>query len=298
MAASSSPNLHGKVCVVVGGTSGIGKGFCEWFAMHGASVVVSGRSKESGAEVVELLGQVAPPGLDPAPQHSFIPVNCLLIGDTRRFVREVQQAHNRLDYLVLTAGTGAMQGRVETAEGIDEKLAVHCYGRMAVVEGFLPLMEKTAGLEGADVRVLNVMSGGIHSTYPHYREDVDVKQNYTFMNAAHAAGFYTDIILDSFAREHPAISLTHAYPGLVASNWGREFPLVLRLIVHAVKLFGKTPLQCAQTLSPSLLSPEFRGGFFVMTKDGTRGTTAPQHEEAREFVWDHAKAIFARFPRA
>lgn len=53
-----SSHLGGKVCVVFGGSSGIGKSICELFANHGASVVVIGRNVKKAARTVDGLSKI------------------------------------------------------------------------------------------------------------------------------------------------------------------------------------------------------------------------------------------------
>jgi len=289
MAASS---LLGKVGLVIGGTNGIGRGLAEWLARHGASVVVAGRSRERGNEVVQKMSELS---AESKANHSFMPIDASMMADTRRFSREFRASHERLDYVVLTQGIATTQGRTETSEGIDQKMAIHYYGRIAVLQGLMPLLEKTAQ-SGGDVRVLSVLSGGVHSTYANYKDDVELRQHYSLKNAADAAGFYNDIGLDSLAREHPSITFVHAAPGFVATAWGTELNPVLRGLVRVIQVFGNSPEACANVLGQSLVATDFKGGFQLMTATGTHTKVTPDHEAAREFVWQHTKEILDRFP--
>jgi NAD(P)-dependent dehydrogenase (short-subunit alcohol dehydrogenase family) len=67
-----------NVVLIFGGTSGIGKATAQAFAAQGADVVVVGRRKQLGLEVVELIKKASP-------ESSFVVgIRWLLMAATRR----------------------------------------------------------------------------------------------------------------------------------------------------------------------------------------------------------------------
>lgn len=115
--------------------------------------------------------------------HDFIPCDARLISNIKDAVRTFTERHDRLDILVESQGIGSFAGRTETGEGIDQKLALHYYGRIAFIQLLLPLLR--ASPSG---RVLSVLSAGVHSTYSHYESDPELKVHFSLKNAADAAG--------------------------------------------------------------------------------------------------------------
>jgi NAD(P)-dependent dehydrogenase (short-subunit alcohol dehydrogenase family) len=100
--------LEGKVSIITGSTSGLGAAMAERFAREGARIVVSGRSAERGARVVEAIEEQGG-------EACFLACD---LGDEdaiARLVARTLERYGRLDNLVANAATTATSGGEKTA---------------------------------------------------------------------------------------------------------------------------------------------------------------------------------------
>jgi NAD(P)-dependent dehydrogenase (short-subunit alcohol dehydrogenase family) len=119
-----SRRLDGKVAVVTGGTSGIGKRIVERFVEEGAVVIFSGRRAAEGANVASLTGA------------TFVNADVAVEADAERTIKVATDAHGRLDVLVNNAGGPAPAGRLENLSlvSFDQVMAVHVRGTLAHIK--------------------------------------------------------------------------------------------------------------------------------------------------------------------
>lgn len=130
----SEKRFEGKVAVVTGGASGIGKATAEKFMEEGAKVAIIDVSKRVGEEAVS---EMKAKGFDPL----------LLIGDVtrssdvKRMVREVRDRFGRIDVLFNNAGI-LVEGTVEevSEEDWDRIMAVNVKGVFLMTKEVGPLM--------------------------------------------------------------------------------------------------------------------------------------------------------------
>ncbi|MFL5055511.1 MAG: SDR family NAD(P)-dependent oxidoreductase, partial [Microvirga sp.] len=114
--------LKGKVCIVTGGGSGIGRATCLLFAKEGASVVVADKRQEA-AEAVAAEGSAA--GATMLPTMMDVSRD----DDAQRVVHQTVEAFGRLDVLVNNAGYGFAGTVVDTDEQAwDDLMAVNVRG--------------------------------------------------------------------------------------------------------------------------------------------------------------------------
>src|SRR5437764_1161510 len=92
-------SMIGKVCLVTGGTSGIGAITAEGLARCGATVCLVGRSREKcEATVAQIRRDAGNPSVE------FLPADLSSQGEIRRLADEVLVRYPRLDVLVNNAG--------------------------------------------------------------------------------------------------------------------------------------------------------------------------------------------------
>jgi NAD(P)-dependent dehydrogenase (short-subunit alcohol dehydrogenase family) len=87
----------GKVVVVTGGTSGIGRETAVLFAKKGARVVVAGRREKEGEETVELVRRAGGDGI-------FFKTDVSRASDVQALIGKTAETYGRLDWAFNNAG--------------------------------------------------------------------------------------------------------------------------------------------------------------------------------------------------
>lgn len=109
MPSDTETCMQGKVALITGGNSGIGRGIVHRFVRAGATVAFVGRNQKKGeavlAEVHELEGQGAFFAVDLADESAVI-----------KLVDDVGNRFGRLDVVVNNAGIGSRRGGIEKSD--------------------------------------------------------------------------------------------------------------------------------------------------------------------------------------
>jgi NAD(P)-dependent dehydrogenase (short-subunit alcohol dehydrogenase family) len=285
---NAAARFPGRVALVVGGTAGIGRAVALRLAEAQYRVFVVGRDEARGAEVVAECSAASGP-LGEA--HEFIRCDASLLSACRATAADVAARVPALDALVLSQGIASMAGFTPTAEGIDVKLALHYFGRVAFVQALLPLLRAAPS-----PRVLAVLSAGVHGTYAHSVDDFELRQRFSIKNAADAAGCYTDAAWDSLSREagNERVTFVHAAPGFVATSWGTELPFLMRGLTRVAQRFATPAGDAAEFLADPLFRESTAGGFLLQGATGLPAAPVAQHAATREAIWAATREVLAR----
>ncbi|MEP1213421.1 MAG: SDR family oxidoreductase [Marinobacter sp.] len=151
--------VEGKVCVITGGTSGIGLATAEKLADAGAILVIGARKKERLMEVAAQLE--ARGGNVHAYQCDFAEME-----DCDRFVKTVLDNHGHVDVLVNNAGRSIRRSLAlsfDRFHDFERTMQLNYFGSVRLIMGFAPAM-----LERHRGHVINISSIGVLTNAPRF----------------------------------------------------------------------------------------------------------------------------------
>jgi NAD(P)-dependent dehydrogenase (short-subunit alcohol dehydrogenase family) len=131
--------FSGKVALITGGTSGIGKVTAIAFAREGAKVVLSGRREKEGLAVVEEIAKAGGTAV-------FVQADVAKEADVKRLVEQTVAKFGRLDVAFNNAGVESMGPVTEVTEAEYRRtFDVNVWGVLASMKYEIPAMLKTGG---------------------------------------------------------------------------------------------------------------------------------------------------------
>jgi len=140
----------GKVALITGGTSGIGRATAIAFAKQGANVVVAGRRETEGAESLTLIQKTGGQGL-------FVRVDVNDESEIEAMVAKTLERFGRLDFAFNNAGVGGL-GRATmtaTADIYDQIMNINVRGVFFSMKHQIPAILQSGG--GAIVNNASVL---------------------------------------------------------------------------------------------------------------------------------------------
>jgi len=267
--------------VVVGGTSGIGRAIAIAISQHcpDAHVTIIGRNESAANEILPQLGS----------NGSFLRADVSLMSEIRTVAKKI----TAVDMLVLTQGILTMAGRTPTKENIDNKLALHYYGRVLFVQELLPLL-RSSSLGGKVLFVLDAKRGNPSKIN---WNDMELENSYSLSAAATHAITFTDLVIQYLASqsENANVTFTHGYPGAVKTPLLDSLPCYARWPAKALMAtgFGVSPEDCAEYMIHGMLGTEKGCGYVDDKGEVIRNKTLGA-EEMLNKVWQHTCEITSR----
>eukprot|EP00980_Cylindrotheca_fusiformis_P023822 scaffold11032_cov122-Cylindrotheca_fusiformis.AAC.23 len=202
-------DMRGKVVLVTGANSGMGKEVATYAAAKGAKVYMLCRSKERAEKARDEITKAT----------SSDKVNVLLadmaeLSQVRSLVKEFQKKESKVDVLVCNAGA-LFNDRRESSEGIEMTFACHLLGGSYLLSQLL-LPQLVAADDG---RVVFVSSGGMYNTkFPSW--DIATNESKKKYNGQFAYAYAKRgqvLLAEEFTKSIPEVTWVSAHPGWVST---------------------------------------------------------------------------------
>lgn len=278
-------SMEGKVALVTGGTSGIGKAAATGLAREGATVVLLARSRERAAGAMDEIRAKAPGA-------RLESVECDLASQSsvRKAAAEVVARHPKLDVLLCSAGV-FLKERSETADGVETTFATNYLSHFLLVNLVADALKRAA-----PSRVVLVSS-----RYGNAKIDFDdlmlKRRKFSVMSSVPPTKLAEVLLAQELGERWKAagVAVNAVHPGLVArTQLLEEVGGVWKWMTNT---FGGTPEQGADTALWLATSPEAAretGGLWAKRKPlPTPGQGSDP--AARKRLWEES-ARLAKLP--
>lgn len=283
--------MDGKVVLVTGGTSGIGKATAEGLAKMGASIVVVGHNRSKGeAAVAELKASSGNEAVE------LMVADLSSQAEIHKLAREFEANHNRLDVLINNAG--AMYARRwETEEGIEGTLAVIHLAPVLLTTLLLPMLQRSA-----PSRIVNVSSWSHRRTNLNL-DDLQTRDHYSASVAYSRAKLINLLWTYELARrlEGAGVTVNLADPGGASTEMTRSD--AMPLLFRTINRLGRKVMTTEKAARSSIYlasSPEVEGvsgGYFEPSKKRVKSSKASYDEQAGKQIWE-VSAELAKLDRS
>ncbi|WP_438017675.1 SDR family oxidoreductase [Sorangium sp. So ce315] len=275
--------MRGKICIVTGGNTGIGKETARGLAQRGATVVLACRDTEKGEAAREDIARttgnedVRVMALDLASKASI-----------RSFGESFRAARERLDVLVNNAGVW-LRSRGTTRDGLEATFGVNHVGTWLLTQELLPLLKQSA-----PSRIV-ILSSKLHYSGTMDWEDLQFeRRKYSSMTAYKQSKLANVLFTRALSRRlaGTGVTVNAVHPGVVATELTRDYP---KLFMKLSQLFLLTPEQGAACSLHVATAPELDGvtGEYFEKSRIKPAAAAALDEAAQERLWELTEALGA-----
>ena len=267
---SDNTNMNGKVCIVTGANSGIGKVTATELARLGAHVVMVCRDRARGEAALTEIKQAT--GND---QVELMLCDLSSQADIHRFADEFKATHDRLHVLVNNAGV-YLRKRETTVAGIEMTFAVNHLAYFLLTNLLLDLLKRSA-----PARIVSVSSDA-HINF----DDLQGERVYSGVKAYCHSKLANILFTRELSKRLAGTNVTAncLHPGAVGTSIFRALP---RPIEAIIKLLTLSPEKGARTTVYLAASPDVEGvtGKYFVRSAEARASAEAQDDQAAARLW-------------
>ncbi|AUX46609.1 hypothetical protein SOCE26_081150 [Sorangium cellulosum] len=275
--------MNGKVCIVTGGNTGIGKETARGLAQRGAKVVLACRDTVKGEAARDDIARTT--------GRTDVEVNALDLASKasiRAFAERFRATHERLDVLVNNAGVWG-GSRSTTKDGLETTFGVNHVGTWLLTQELLPMLKQSA-----PSRVV-VLSSRLHYRGRMEWEDLQFeRRKFSGMAAYNQSKLANVLFTKALARRlaGTGVTVNAVHPGVVATELSRNFPKLLVKLAHLFMLTPEQGAACSLHVATAPELAEVTGEYFEKSRAIPAAKVALD-EVAQERLWKLTETLAA-----
>jgi len=277
-------DMQGKVCLVTGANSGIGKATALGLAEMGARVVMVCRDRARGTAARDEIRSAS--GNDSV---ELLVADLASLGSVRKLAEHFVEAHERLHVLINNAAVLSPK-RMETEDGFEMQFGVNHLAPFMLTNLLLERLKASGS-----TRVVNVSSMAHRGAKIDF-EDLQSEKRYKMMRAYGQSKLGNVLFTYALAKRLAGTGVTanSLHPGIVRTGIFRDFPGPVRGLEKILGgLILSTPTKGTKTSLYVATSPEIEGiGGKYFEKCREAESSAESHDEAvAERLWSVSAAM-------
>jgi retinol dehydrogenase-14 len=255
-------DMRGRICLVTGANSGIGKATALGLAKLGATVVMVCRNEERGqAAQTDIMTQSGNKSVD------LFVADLAAQSTIRQLADAFKAKYPRLHVLINNAGVN-LSRRTITADGIEATFAVNYLAPFLLTHLLLDVLEVSA-----PARIINLGFPGFAGSKRGSLalDDLMRSKRYRPLEVYHESKVALLLFTYELARRIRGTGVTanSIAPGFTRTNLGHDTRGLLHLYLKATQPFMKSPADAAEAIVYLATSPDIEGmnGWFFRGKN-------------------------------
>ena len=285
--------MKNKIVLITGATSGIGKQTAISLAKMGATVIITGRNKQSGeAALTEIKQQTGNPKVE------LLLADISFSAGITELVKQFETKFDHLDVLINNAGLAASERKLNP-EGVEMNFATNVLAPFKLITLLLPLLQKSTS-----PRIITLMGGDLPKEIE--MDNLQAQKYFNGLNYYSQSKLVMMAMMYEYAERFKGqkITLNVCYPGQAITNMtqgvtAEMLPFPFRLLFPIFKYFvrpdnGKSAEKASRSSVFLASSPNVEDKtqlYFDKKVKQTPWPTAVLNIENRKTIWEMVVAL-------
>ena len=272
-----SVDMTGRVCLITGANSGIGKATALGLAKLDATVVIVSRDRDKGeAALLEIRTLSGNKNVD-----SMV-ADLSSQDSVRELAHDFKARYKKLHVLINNAGI-FLPKRVSTVDGLEATFATNHLGHFLLTNLLLDMLKASA-----PSRIINVISSAHRGTEINF-EDLQGEKKYSGYHAYSQSKLANVLFTYQLAKqlEGTRVTVNCLHPGVVRTGFGKDQGGFMSIAVRIGAPFMMNPEKAAKAAIYLATSPELEevtGKHFAKGKE-ERSSKESYDSETAERLW-------------